>query len=149
MNPLKLMFVVAVLVLAVPAVGGADTPDRLFLDAAVAAIADSSYTGDDLGGASSVAEGRNYTLTCREYRTALLSNEPQLEGMAVGLSLGVSDMLAQLHCFVGDDRCRCLRDWPVGNPAAFGEVVGREIATCQRDRPAAGAVQQAVMRACR
>ncbi len=126
----------------------ADVDEFSFLGGVVDAIVDSDYDGVDLGGASSIQSGRNYSLSCIEYRAAILSNEELLNGMAVGLAYGVADALAQLHCFVRDRRCSCLRDWPVGNAAAFGRLIGAEIATCQRDRPASGALQQALMSFC-
>lgn len=138
-----------ILVVSAPATTMAEPGGQLFLDGVLDALVTSDYSGDDLETPSSIALGRNYTFTCIEYRAAVLSNDRLLEGMAVGHALGVADALAQLHCFVGDARCRCLRDWPVGNPSRFGEAVGREVATCQRDRPAAGAIQEAIMNACR
>lgn len=141
--------VVAALVLATATAPRAELDSQAFLDTVVGAIVASDYTGDDLGSASSFALGRNYTFSCIEYRAAVLSSDRLLNGSAVGHALGVADALAQIHCFVGDSRCGCLRDWPVGNSTSFATAVGNAIATCQRDRPAAGAIQEAIMRACR
>ena len=149
MRTIKIGIAVAALVLATATGPRAEVDSQAFLDTVVAAIVASDYTGEDLGRASSFALGRNYTFSCIEYRAAVLSNDRLLNGSAVGMAFGVADALAQIHCFVGDRRCRCLRDWPIGNPTPFAAAVGSEIATCQRDRPVAGAIQAAVMRACR
>lgn len=149
MKTIKIGVAVAALVLATATAPHAELDSQAFLDTVVAAIVDSDYTGDDLGRASSITLGRDYTFSCIEYRAAVLSSDRLLNGSAVGMAFGVADTLAQIHCFVGDGRCRCLRDWPVGNPTPFATAVGNKIATCQRDRPAAGAIQEAVMQACR
>jgi len=139
----------AAAVLASVSAAHAQTDERAFVDAVVSALVDSDYAGDDLESAASIQAGRNYSFDCSEFRAAVLSGQDLLEGSAVGFAFGVSDALAQIHCYVGNPLCACLRDWPVGHSADFGRIVGAEIATCQGGRAAAGAVQQAILGFCR
>jgi hypothetical protein len=89
-----------------------------------------------------------YFLNCAQYRAAILSGDEPLMMSVVSHSLGVSDMLATMLCFVGDRRCSCIQS--VSDRAeAFGNALGNRIASCPASAPAVGQEFNAALDVCR
>jgi len=118
-----------------------------FVAGMLEALAEAEPPAQGLESGSSITSGSNYTYNCREARAAVLSGDPLLSSVS-GFALGATDMLAGLYCFVGNFRCGCLRDGPVGNPSGFGRALGTDLASCPGNDPLFALVSRAAFAFC-
>ncbi len=93
--------------------------------------------------------------TCGEAGVVLFADREALKAPIYDQAVGVTSMLRNLLCFVGDTRCSCLREVGDGADPRYEEFkieLARTVGRCNGedpDRSLSGAVQEAVFEVCK
>lgn len=107
--------------------------------------------GEEGPALGSPAQTQGYSGSCTDLGVLVLGN-PTQQAAGGSYVLGVTDMLAGLHCFVSDPLCNCLRFSPTNQAGDFGFRVGQALRACidaGGASPAFGAVLDGAVAYCR
>lgn len=106
--------------------------------------------------APALARATQLDTTCSIASTGITSGSEALRNNLVGQIIGVTGMIANLVCFVGDPRCTCLRrstDTDFAANDRLIEEVAAVVAGCafssDRNRNFSGVIQEGALNACR
>lgn len=93
-------------------------------------------------------------LTCGQAAAILASATPSMQFNVIGQTVGTTSLLANILCFVGDERCDCLQDATDSESAKNGQwsdAIAALVADCAEtnpDRTLSGITQEAALSVC-